>query len=159
MGGVDTFDQLMEYYRTYIKTKKWTLKTIIHFKDAAVVNSWIQYKQDCQANGLPKKTILDLLAFRLQLAEALVNSPDKLPVIINDNSEEEKDEDIGKKANNWRSPMPAVDKRKDGYNHWPSNDELTTARSCRMQGCKSRTRVRCEKCNVYLCFTGKKKLL
>lgn len=39
MGGVDIFDQLMEYYRTYIKTKKWTLKKVIlHFMDAAIVN-------------------------------------------------------------------------------------------------------------------------
>lgn len=31
MGGVDVLDQMMEYYRSFICTKKWPLKVILHF--------------------------------------------------------------------------------------------------------------------------------
>lgn len=30
MGGVDLLDQLMSYYRTFIKSKKWTLRYSMH---------------------------------------------------------------------------------------------------------------------------------
>lgn len=73
MGGVDVLDQLIEYYRTYIKTKKWTLKVILHFMDAAIVNSWQQYRNDCRAAKISKSKTKDLLHFRLQLAEALIS--------------------------------------------------------------------------------------
>lgn len=43
MGGVDVFNQLMEYYRTFFKTRKWTWKVILHFIDFAVVNSHLLY--------------------------------------------------------------------------------------------------------------------
>ena len=42
MGCVDIVDQMLEYYRTFFKTKKWTLKTSLHFLDLAVVNSWFE---------------------------------------------------------------------------------------------------------------------
>lgn len=40
MGGVDFCNHMMECYRTWIKTKRWTLKVALHFKDLAVVNAW-----------------------------------------------------------------------------------------------------------------------
>lgn len=46
MGGVDVLDQQMEYYRTFIKTKKWTLKVLIHFLDLAIVTAWRLYRND-----------------------------------------------------------------------------------------------------------------
>jgi len=30
MGGVDKHDQLVSYYRTFIKSKKWTLRMLFH---------------------------------------------------------------------------------------------------------------------------------
>jgi len=55
MGGVDIFDQLMEYYRTFLKTKKWTLKTILHFMDIGITNSWMEYRIECGRIKVPKK--------------------------------------------------------------------------------------------------------
>lgn len=55
MGGVDTLNQLIEVYRTWFKTRKWTLKVILHFLDVVVVNGWLQYKRDAKLNKLPKK--------------------------------------------------------------------------------------------------------
>jgi hypothetical protein len=46
MGGVDKHDQLVSYYRTFIKSKKWTLRMLFHIFDMAVVNSWLEYKRD-----------------------------------------------------------------------------------------------------------------
>ncbi|KAL3196766.1 hypothetical protein MRX96_015383 [Rhipicephalus microplus] len=52
--------------------------------------------------------------------------------------------------------MPGVDKRLHLYDHWPSADSLSSARCCRLAGCTSRTRTRCEKCNVCLCLSSDK---
>lgn len=64
---VDILDQGMEYYRTYFKTKKWTVKVILHFFDLAIVNSWAEYKRVCTLTGMPKKKIKTLLQFRLEI--------------------------------------------------------------------------------------------
>ncbi|KAG5881356.1 hypothetical protein JTB14_037098 [Gonioctena quinquepunctata] len=40
MGREDVLDQLLEYYRTFQKTRKWTVKVFIYFIDLAVVNAW-----------------------------------------------------------------------------------------------------------------------
>lgn len=64
MGGVDILDQQMEYYRAFIKTKKWTLKVFIHFLDLALVNSWRLYRNDCLRNGYLRKDTMPLLDFR-----------------------------------------------------------------------------------------------
>lgn len=151
MGGVDLLNQLMEVYRTWFKTKKWTLKVIIHFLDLAVVNSFFQYRRDCRILKISKKNTMDLLKFRMDLAEVLMDGPvgDRLQNVPFSGFQE-------KKPQNWRAPIPGEDKRTDGYDHWPVVDSLTTARACRLRGCKSRSRVRCEKCNLYLCLTKEK---
>lgn len=39
MGGVDIHDQLVSFYRIFIKSRKWTLRLIFHSFDMAAVNS------------------------------------------------------------------------------------------------------------------------
>ncbi|KAG5869859.1 hypothetical protein JTB14_005386 [Gonioctena quinquepunctata] len=46
MGGVDLADQMIEYYRSFFKTKKWSFKVILHLFDLAVVNSCMEYRND-----------------------------------------------------------------------------------------------------------------
>jgi hypothetical protein len=48
MGGVDKMDQLISLYRTFIRSKKWTLRMICHVFDLAAANSWLQYKKDAE---------------------------------------------------------------------------------------------------------------
>lgn len=55
MGGVDLHDQLLSYYRIFIKSRKWTLRLIFHVFDMATTNSWLQYISDCESIHLPKK--------------------------------------------------------------------------------------------------------
>ena len=154
MGGVDVLDQLMEYYRTFIRTRKWTLKCALHFFDLDIRNAWLEYRTACQRAKILKKDILDLLAFQLAIAEALCSAPSRNSIDYSSDSANSDDE--APKASNWRAPIPGVDKRTDGYDHWPTVDDLKTARMCRNKSCQSCTSVRCQKCDVYLCLTSKK---
>lgn len=152
MGCVDVLDQSMEYYRTFMKTRKWTLKVILHFMDLAVVNAWRLYRCDCLAKGIPKNRIQDLLAFRFEIAETLINTPDRerlesSPLIDIQNNMTSR----YKPANN-----PSVGKRYDGYDHLPAFDDIKAPRKCRFESCSSRSKIRCRKCDVYLCLSRDK---
>ncbi|KAE9524120.1 hypothetical protein AGLY_015485 [Aphis glycines] len=71
MGGVDKVDQLISYYRTFIRSKKWTLRMTVHAFDLIVINCWIQYKKDADHYNVNKNKRKDLLHFRMALAEIL----------------------------------------------------------------------------------------
>lgn len=73
MDGVDKIDQLISTYRTFIKSKKWTLRLIVHAFDLVVANCWIQYLKDAKYLNIQKNKILDLLHFQLQLANQIIN--------------------------------------------------------------------------------------
>lgn len=72
MGGVDLMNQMISYYRIFIRSKKWTLRMVTHFIDFSIVQSWIEYKIDCKKAEIPHRQIMDLLAFRMKLAKQLV---------------------------------------------------------------------------------------
>ncbi|XP_025407032.1 piggyBac transposable element-derived protein 3-like [Sipha flava] len=55
MGGVDKSDQMISLYRTFIKSRKWTLRMIFHAFDLVASNSWLQYKKEAEELLLPKK--------------------------------------------------------------------------------------------------------
>lgn len=66
MGGTDSLDQRLSYYRSNIKTKSWVPKLLIHFLNISVVNSYILYKQYFNK---PKK--YSLLMFTRELIDNL----------------------------------------------------------------------------------------
>lgn len=72
MGGVDKTDQLVSYYRIFIRSKKWTLRMAMHAIDIAISNCWIQYQRHSKILKTPKNKIMDLMHFRMELAEALI---------------------------------------------------------------------------------------
>lgn len=152
MGGVDVLDQQVEYYRTFIKTRKWTLKVLIHFYDLALVNSWRAYKIDCTFNNYRRNKTLDLLDFRLELSEILLSSPEKRRT----EGLEEVENLMPRKFK--KALKPSATLRYDGYDHLPVFDDLKSPRFCQLETCKSRTKVRCLKCNVYLCYSWTKLL-
>lgn len=43
MGGVDHLDQMIAYYRIFMKSRKWTLRVVMHFMDLAIAASWMEY--------------------------------------------------------------------------------------------------------------------
>lgn len=72
MGGVDLFDQMISYYRTFLRSRKWPLRMIAHGVDMVVTNSWIEYVKDAEKCGIPKKDVLDLLQFRVRVITGLL---------------------------------------------------------------------------------------
>lgn len=150
MGGVDVADQSMEYYRIFIKTKKWTVKAVFHMVDMAICNSWREYREDAEKSQMQKKDIKDLFKFKLEIGEALARSTDiALPLPL---PEDNLALPIYPPVKKYRPTNPPVDIRCDRYDHWPESVDLTTPRMCREKECSSRTRTKCIKCNVFLCI-------
>ncbi|MGH0114428.1 UNVERIFIED_CONTAM: hypothetical protein FKN15_015930 [Acipenser sinensis] len=52
--GVDLLDSLIALYRIKIRSKKWYHRLLFHFIDMTVVTSWLLYRRDCSAKGVPK---------------------------------------------------------------------------------------------------------
>ncbi|KAL0879429.1 hypothetical protein ABMA27_003180 [Loxostege sticticalis] len=130
MGGVDLLDQLMSYYRTFIKSKKWPL----------LVQAFRDYDFDNDLLGIPKAKRLTLLHFRRRLADSLVfcnkisvakrgrpNSSSPLPTII------------PRRPGELRPPS---DIARDGVGHFPTHDDGTGTR-CKLPGCKGKSRIKC----------------
>lgn len=151
MGGVDICDQQLEYYRTYIKTKKWPVKIAHHFIDLAIVNSWMEYRIDCETLKIPKAKWLDLLMFKMDVADSLIcEEPMQTNRTDTVHTDEENDQEPVTKKNKMEN-LPSLGRRYSQSGHWPVWDDLSTAKMCRLKSCKCRTRCRCEKCNIYLC--------
>ena len=72
MGGVDMCDRMLSYYRMGSMSRKWTVRTIIHFFDVAAVNSWLQFRDYERMKGEWRKHKLEFLAFKIRLAEDLM---------------------------------------------------------------------------------------
>lgn len=150
MGGVDKLDFLLSLYRTKIRSKKWTLRAIFHFVDVAVCNSWIEYLRDHAAT--PRSKLLDLMHFRLAVAEALITSvPNKRK-----RGRPSLEEQMTPEAPQQKKPRihrPCADARYDGVDHWPEARDQVEPSRCKLEKCKGRSRVFCRKCHVPLCLT------
>ncbi|XP_055760700.1 uncharacterized protein LOC129838053 [Salvelinus fontinalis] len=131
----------------------WPQAVLWYLTDLALINSWMQYRQD----HVPLPEPLNLMAFRLEVSKALILSsgsdtqdaapphppPQKLhspgtapdPGLLQD------------------SPLPDVATRYDGLGHWPEQLGEGEAGRCRFGGCERMSRVRCLKCCVFLCIS------
>lgn len=86
---------------------------------------------------------MDLLDFTLRVAEALAKAgvadmPSSSPL------QPMKKLQCG---NRW----PVEDVRYDQAGHWPVAKEQQ--QRCMLEGCRGKPRIKCKKCNVYLCLT------
>jgi hypothetical protein len=67
MGGTDLMDQLISYYKTKIRTRRWQTRVIFHFLNAMVVNAHILYKLRFNLNrGDKGYTFLDFMIFVIE---------------------------------------------------------------------------------------------
>ena len=71
MGGVDQSDFLIALYRTFIRSKKWTLRVIFNYFNLEVINA---RQRDMKNSEMKKKETMDLLEFTTGVAEALAFS-------------------------------------------------------------------------------------
>ena len=153
MGGVDMSDRLISYYRIKTRTKKWTVRTFCHMFDLALVNSWIQYRDDRQQIGCRPKEIMQLLAFKLDVAESLISECESEDSESEPEPESEPEDEAGQARKRKSTPLPSVHKRVKGT-HLPEMDLATYSSRCRNPGCSQRRKIRCTFCNVPLCLTA-----
>ena len=45
MGGIEVFDQMVSYYKTKVRTRRWQTRVYFHFLNSIVVNAHILYEQ------------------------------------------------------------------------------------------------------------------
>lgn len=170
MGGVDRLDQLISLYRTFIRSRKWTLRMMTHAFDLGIACAWLEYRKDCDALNVPRNQQLDLIHFRHEIAESLTmagqtflprnkrgrpssssGSPSPSPSTSRSSTPVPQesllvDTPTGKK----REVRANLDVRTDQLSHWPL---LGLTQRCKMHNCTQRTTVLCTKCNVHLCLT------
>jgi Transposase IS4 len=155
MGGVDMCDRMISYYRMDARTCKWTIRTIFHFFDLAIVNAWIGYREDEIANGTPRKKIMQLMDFRITVAETYMaaTEPDETS-----DDRDESEEEGGSRSTRRRSvvPAPAASFRIASARHLPEMAASAHSMRCRNDGCSGKTKVRCISCRVFLCMTAER---
>lgn len=148
MGGVDLMNQLISYYRISIRSKKWTLRMITHFIDFTIVNSWNEYRIDCEKSAIPKRQVMDLLAFRMYLADQLVYAP--LPAKRSSRITLEEVRSKNQRVDKSREKRTDDNIRFDGFEHVPEYTENRVR--CKLETCNGKSQVLCSKCRVHLCL-------
>lgn len=87
MGGVDKFDQYMASYNISWKSRRWWMKIWFYLIEAAIVNSYIIYK-DTWAKAHPGGTKpMTHLMFRSKLADELIGETKKPLLPFRENEE------------------------------------------------------------------------
>lgn len=153
MGGVDLLDRLVSHYRIYIKSRKWPLRMFAHALDVACVNSWLEYRAACKKVSIPARKQLDLMHFRIQLAEGLIKCNRTVAKRNTRSSYEVGSESPvpNKKSKIETRPLDIV--KFDTVDHIPDHDGKKEPTRCKNPGCTSgRSHYFCLKCKVHLCL-------
>ncbi|KAG4070715.1 hypothetical protein HA402_013635 [Bradysia odoriphaga] len=138
MGGVDLMNQMISYYRISIRSKKWTLRMMAHFIDFAIVQSWNEYRIDCNRSAIPKRQVMDLLAFRMDLANQLVYPPLPAKRSSRITLEEVQSKNQRKDKSRERRTDDAI--RYDGFEHVPEYTENRVR--CKLETCNETEHVK-----------------
>ncbi|KAF0299728.1 PiggyBac transposable element-derived protein 3 [Amphibalanus amphitrite] len=160
MGGVDLLDRMVSYYRTSARTKKWTVRVILHMLDVTATNCWIEYKNELERTGHgERKDMLQMMDFKLRLAEQLIEEGSRLDRDMDRTMPEDADNTAAlHEADNQscsRVPVPPVKRRHEEARHMPEMDSgKASYHRCRLPGCSKLARVKCSSCRVYLCLTS-----
>ncbi|KAG1934670.1 piggyBac transposable element-derived protein 3 [Pimephales promelas] len=150
MGGVDLMDRMISNYRMSTRTKKWTMRMVMHFTDLALANSWLLYRKDHAICAGPKTRPIQFLQFRMEVAMTLLAQHHSADADLSAQSEEEEHSNQGVKRH--VTELPHVSVRRRANAHLPEIISLKNAMRCRQLGCTGRTRVRCMTCKVFLCL-------
>lgn len=150
MGGVDLLDQMIQYYRIFIRSKKWTLRVIFHCFDLAIVSAWYDYREDCSLNDIPIKQQMDLLTFKVDLCKTLLylNNASKRvgrPTTI------EPEYSMPPPTDKRRRLGQSAEVRHDQVGHVPKFRDIKNAQRCAYEKCTAKTYILCTKCEVFLC--------
>lgn len=160
MGGTDLCDRYIAYYRSCIRTRKWPVRVFNHFVDLVIVNCWVMYRRIAAKNGNAKKDVMSLLQFRLHAGKAMAKY-EVAPIALaarrpgRPHLESDSDEsDVEAPARKYRRVVshPISEIRYDRTGHFPQFTDDKNASKCRNPGCKSRSRIICVKCKIFLCI-------
>ena len=116
-----------------------------HSLSLVLVNAWMRYRRHCALLHVPKGEILIQRKFQASVAKALIE--------VNTAPKRGRPS-LEQPAPKRRRPLvqlnPVPDVQKDQLAHWPVKDP----KRGRCKICiQNKTKIRCEKCSVYLCLT------
>lgn len=147
MGWVDLSDRMM---RMSVRTKKWTIHMLMYFMGLALANSWLLYHRNHQEHGTPRKAIMTLLVFSMDVAQVYFNKCDVT------HAEEESACCPQPGQRSLVSPVTHISVRTTSAAHLPQVVDLTDPMHCRQQGCPGKSCVRCTACSVFLCLQSRR---
>ena len=146
-SSVDKMDALLSLYRTCIRSKKYYMKFYFHFMDLCAINAWLIYRRDCSDCNIPKKKVLSLFEFKLDLAELLCWSGKRGRKRLSDSLV------VPRKIS--KQVRPNDDIKKDKYNHWPEFGKKNRCKNIiNSNSCQALTHIICSKCEINLCFVS-----
>lgn len=118
----------------------------------AVVNGWLLYRRDCKIQKIAEKDVMDLLAFKTDVHEALCRQGKDIYKKRGRPSTNRVDADYEiKKHRGPTKQIPCFNTRRDGIGHWP----IATGdrQRCKRPSCNGQSTIKCGKCEVHLCLT------
>ncbi|XP_008430569.1 zinc finger protein 576, tandem duplicate 1 [Poecilia reticulata] len=132
----------------------WPQAVLWHLTDAALVNSWLQYRQDYRAASAP----MTFMAFRLEVSKALIlssglDTQDSIPPQPPEEDAHHPTSEAPSPGLLEESPLPDLTTRYDGTGHWPEQLAEGEGGRCRFGDCQRTSRVLCLKCCVFLCIS------
>ncbi len=174
MGGTDSFDQHLSYYRTSVKTKRWPHTVYFHFMLCCVTNAWILHKLVHRSsvhadNGSMQSFLMNLTKVMCAThddvepmsdtaASASVNGFNNAsaaqPASQQPNTETRRHKVYS------QEPILCDEKLVGGFHgciEKPATYKVgaevkENRRRCVAQGCKFKVRTFCRRCNVPLCI-------
>ncbi|KAH8029903.1 hypothetical protein HPB51_005205 [Rhipicephalus microplus] len=150
MGGVDKLDFVVALYPMKGKTRKWSVRVMCYFISLALANSRLEYVRDASNQGLPRRKALDMPAFQTDVALTLVqvnkSAPRKRGRPSSDSAEVP-----ARRPHNFHPAPPNV-VRYHAKDHWLQQVQMPFPHRCG----SAKTRVRCRKCNVFMCIAAEK---
>lgn len=131
------------------RTEKWTVRSIMHFIDLAIVNSWLEMRAFKKGKGVPARDIPQFRTFKLKFGENLVHQNSKAENDISTDSDE--DEEVIGFDDGRRKPLPGLVRWTRNARHLPTVHDGAQQR-CRQPKSKFKSTMFCTTCKVFLCL-------
>lgn len=158
MGGTDVFDQMLSYYRTSVKTKRWPNAIIFHILLACAVNAWVLYK--LHNNLKQHDNCGDFSTFVNELITMLCPVTVFTPESVHEEQMDDSDSSSSLKLapkHRRKSIVDLQDHRFKGIHDvcaLPSLDSNghRISKHCKAPHCTRKTSTLCIQCGVHLCI-------
>ena len=159
MGGLDLMDRLISYYPMRFRTKRWPTRVIFNLFTMSLANAWIEYdERRKRKKGMKRNQILDpLLSFREDVGHALCKA-ELSPICVSGRPSFQSLLNYCPIPEKKAPPAirPFSDIRYDGFDHWPEATQIKFVQQCKLEHSNKTGRVRCMKCNIYICLNGER---